>query len=142
MRIRLGGLRLQLGLLMVFALFASVASASRHIAFVANGGPAQVRPTVIYASPTNGPYAKGLSWMEWGEVRATAKGTVYYDTCEPNCSAGYHSTSGEVILSGVRRCGSQLRYSLLRMIYFPAPRYNLRATYNCAGVASHVHIGG
>lgn len=122
-------------------LVAPSASAARQVFFKANGGPIQVRPTKIYASPTNGPFAEGLSWSSWGLGRATAEGTVYYDTCDPNCSAGYHSTSGEVILSGIHRCGRQLRYSLLRIVYFPAPEHNLRASYDCAGTATHVHIG-
>jgi protocatechuate 3,4-dioxygenase beta subunit len=120
---------------------AAQAGAARHIVFKANGGPAQVRPQTIYASPTNGPFAKRLSWAGWGRARASAEGTVYYDTCEPNCSEGYHSTSGEVVLSGVHRCGRQLRYSLLHIVYFRAPQYNLRASYNCNGTPTHVHIG-
>lgn len=135
------GLKLAVGLLFVALAVASSASATRHIVFEANGGPAQVRPKTIYASPTNGPFAKRLVWSGWGQDRATAEGTVYYDTCEPNCSEGYHSTSGEVILSGVHRSGRQLRYSLLRIIYFPTPQYNLRATYNCNGTPIHIHIG-
>lgn len=129
------------GLLMAVGLAPPPASATRHIVFKANGGPAQVRPATIYASPTNGPFAKDLSWSSWGGDRATAEGTVYYDTCEPDCSAGYHSTSGEVILSGVHRCGRQLRYSVLRIIYFPAPQHDFRGSYNCAGAATHIHIG-
>lgn len=117
------------------------ASAALHVVFKANGGPALVRPATLYASPTNGPFAKNLTWKGWGQGRATAEGTVYYDTCQPNCSAGYHSTSGEVVLSGLHRCSGQLRYSLLRIVYFSAPKYNLRATYNCDGTATHVHIG-
>jgi hypothetical protein len=132
---------LVLGLLAAAVFAAASASAARHVVFKANGGPAQVRPATIYASPTNGPFAKGLSWSGWGLDRASAEGTVYYDTCEPNCSAGYHSTSGEVILSGVHRCDGQLRYSLLRIVYFPAPEHNLRASYDCAGTATHVNIG-
>jgi hypothetical protein len=120
---------------------APIAAASRAVTFKANGGPAQVKPVILYASPTNGPYAKNLRWSGWGSSRATATGTAYYDTCEPNCSAGYHSTSGEVILSGVHNCDGHLRYSLLRIVYFPAPEYDLRATYDCGGEATHVHIG-
>jgi hypothetical protein len=121
---------------------APAAFAARPIVFKVNAGPAQVKPTTLYASPTNGPFAKRLVWSGWGQDRASAEGTVYYDTCEPNCSAGYHATSGEVVLSGVHRCSGQLHYSLLRIIYFPAPEYDLRATYDCAGIATHVHIGG
>jgi hypothetical protein len=129
-------------LLGALALFAPpIAGASRAITFEANGGPAQVKPATLYASPTNGPFAKRLQWSDWGTSRATATGTTYYDTCEPNCSAGYHSTSGEVILSGVHSCDRHLRYSLLRIIYLQAPEYDLRATYDCSGEATHVHIG-
>jgi hypothetical protein len=117
------------------------AAASRAITFKANGGAAQVKPSTLYASPTNGPFAKRLHWSGWGTNRATATGTTYYDTCEPNCSSGYQSTSGEVILSGVHSCGGHLRYSLLRIVYLPAPEYDLRATYACNGEATHVHIG-
>lgn len=112
-----------------------------YVVFLANGGPPLIRPSTLYASPTNGPYAKGLHWEDWGGGRATAEGTVYYNTCEPNCSAGYHSTSGEVILTGIHRCSGQLRYSQLRIVYFPAPEYDLRASYDCRGTAGHVHIG-
>lgn len=120
---------------------AANAGAARHVVFKANGGPTQVRPATIYASPTSGPYAKSLAWSSWGGNRATAEGTVYYDTCEPDCASGYGSTAGEVILSGLHRCGAQLRYSLLRIVYFHASEHNLRATYNCRGDATHVHIG-
>jgi hypothetical protein len=135
------GLELAVGLLLAVLVVAPSVSAARHIVFKANGGPVQVRPETIYASPTNGPFAKHLSWSDWGQNRTEAEGTVYYDTCEPDCSEGYHSTPGEVILSGVHRCKQQLRYALLRIVYFPAPQYNLRATYNCNGTPTHVHIG-
>ena len=131
------------GLLAVIATAAvGSATAARRIAFKANGGPSQVKPSTLYASPSNGPYAKRLAWSGWGQSRATAEGTVYYDTCEPDCSSGYVATSGEVILSGVHRCGRGLRYSLLRIVYFPAPERNLKASYACDGSATHVHIGG
>jgi len=127
--------------LSILLLAVPIAAASRPVTFRANGGPAQVRPATLYASPTNGPFAKRLDWSGWGKPRATATGTTYYDTCEPNCSEGYHSTSGEVILSGIHSCEGHLRYSLLRIIYFPAPEYDLRASYACDGEATHVHIG-
>jgi hypothetical protein len=119
----------------------AASGAAPHVAFAANGGPPLVRPSILFASPTNGPYAKNLTWEGWGEGRASAEGTVYYDTCEPNCSAGYHSTSGEVVLSGIHRCSGGLRYSQLRIVYFPAPQYDLRASYDCRGTATHVRIG-
>ena len=119
----------------------SGAAATRHVDFVANGGSPLVRPSTLYASPTNGPYATNLVWKRWGEGRATAEGTVYYDTCEPNCSAGYHHTLGEVILTGIHGCSGRLRYSQLRIVYFSAPRYDLRASYDCEGTPTHVNIG-
>jgi hypothetical protein len=121
----------------------STAGKARHVFFRDENLPrAEARPTTISPAPTAGPYAKRLtSWQGWGSQRTSAEGTTYYDTCEPNCAEGVGSTSGEAILSGVHRCGGQLRYLRLRFVYFGAPEHNLLMTFNCQGETEHLHIG-
>jgi hypothetical protein len=103
---------------------------------------AEARPSTISPAPTAGPYARRLtSWRGWGSQRASAEGTTYYDTCEPNCAEGVGSTSTEAILSGVHRCGGQLRYLRLRFVYFGASEYDLLMTFDCQGRTEHLHIG-
>jgi hypothetical protein len=102
----------------------------------------EARPATISPAPTAGPYAKRLtSWQGWGSQRASAEGTTYYDTCEPDCAEGVGSTSGEAILSSVHRCGGQLRYLRLRFVYFDGSEHNLLMTFNCRGETEHLHIG-
>jgi hypothetical protein len=119
------------------------AGKARHVFFQdENLSRAEARPATISPAPTAGPYAKRLtSWQGWGLQRASAEGTTYYDTCEPNCAEGAGSTKGEAILSGVHRCGSQLRYLRLRFVYFGAPEHNLSMTLDCKGETEHLNIG-
>jgi hypothetical protein len=121
----------------------SAASKARHVFFQdENLSHSRAQPATISPAPTAGPYARRLtSWQGWGSQRASAEGTTYYDTCEPNCAEGVGSTKGEAILSGVHRCGSQLRYLRLRFVYFGASEHNLAMTFNCQGETEHLHIG-
>jgi hypothetical protein len=121
----------------------SAGAQARHVFFRdENLSRAATRPATISPAPTAGPYAKRLTrWQGWGSQRTSAAGTTYYDTCEPNCAEGVGSTKGEAILSGVHRCGRQLRYLQLRFVYFGAPQHNLLMTFNCQGRTEHLHIG-
>jgi hypothetical protein len=104
-------------------------------------GPAQVKPSVLYVSPTNGPAGKDLIWSGWGQARAVGTGTIYYDTCEPDCSRGYGSTSGRAVLSELRVCEGQLQYSVVRLIYYGLPEHDFWGEYGCAGTTPRVHFG-
>jgi hypothetical protein len=140
---------LAVAILLVLCGSASIAIANaggaqgRHVLFRdENLSRAEARPATISPAPTAGPYAKRLtSWQGWGSQQTTAEGRTYYDTCEPNCAEGVGSTRGEAILSGVHRCGSQLRYLRLRFVYFGAPEHDLQMTFNCQGRTEHLKIG-
>jgi hypothetical protein len=116
---------------------------ARHVSFRdENLSRAEARPVTISPAPTAGPYARRLTrWRGWGSQRASAEGTIYYDTCEPNCAEGVGSIRGEAILSGVHLCGGQLRYLRLRFVYFGAPGHDLLMTFNCQGETEYLHIG-
>ncbi len=104
-------------------------------------GPALVKPTTLYVSPTSGPLGKDLTWSDWGDSRAVATGRIYYDTCEPDCSRGYGSTDGHAVLSELRDCEGQFQYTVVRLIYDGLPEHNFWGEYGCAGSSPRIHIG-
>lgn len=104
-------------------------------------GSAQIAPKTLFVSPTNGPYGKDLRWSNWGEDRALATGTTYYDTCEPDCSQGYGHTNGKVVLSELRDCEGQMQYTIIRLIYEGLPEHDFWGEYGCAGTFPRIHIG-
>ncbi len=110
-------------------------------AVVKTFGPALIRPQTLYVSPTNGPYATNLSWSRWSEGRAVGTGTIYYDTCEPDCSRGYGHTKGKVILTGMRDCEGQMQYTIVRLIYQGLPKHDFWGEYGCAGTSPRIHFG-
>ncbi len=104
-------------------------------------GAALVRPSTLYVSPTAGPSGENLAWTGWGRAKAVGTGKMVYDTCDPDCSRGYGSTHGRVILSELRDCEGQMQYAVVRLIYDGLPEHNFRGEYDCDGEASQIHFG-
>jgi hypothetical protein len=104
-------------------------------------GPGMVKPSRLYVAPTDGPEGRNLSWSDWGAPRAVATGTIYYDTCEPDCARGYGSTAGKAVLSELHECEGQLQYTVVRLIYEGLPEHNFWGEYGCAGNPPRIHIG-
>ncbi len=93
------------------------------------------RPREI-VPPLNGdpPVARNLRhWRKWGKPMTTARGVLLYNTCRPACVVGYHRAQGETVLSRIRRCSGDLRYTAVRFLYFRHPRYNIEFVYDCSG---------
>jgi hypothetical protein len=105
-------------------------------------GPPLIKPSTLYVSPTNGPAGKALTWTGWGTPRAVATGTIYYDTCEPDCSRGYGSTSGKAVLTELHDCEGQPQYTIVRLFYYGLPEHDFWGEYGCSGNPPRIHIGG
>jgi serine/threonine-protein kinase len=105
-------------------------------------GPGMVEPARLFVSPTNGPEGRDLTWSDWGEPRAVANGTIYYDTCEPDCAEGYGSTTGKVVLTHLHKCEGQLQYTVVRLLYDGLPEHDFWGDYGCADYPPRIHIGG
>jgi len=112
-----------------------------EVAVVKTYGPGMVKPSRLYVAPTDGPEGRNLIWSNWGTPRAVATGTIYYDTCEPDCARGYGSTAGKAVLSELHECEGQLQYTVVRLTYEGLPEHNFWGEYGCAGNPPRIHIG-
>lgn len=104
---------------------------------------AKVRPSKVLPPLINPPFGKGLrhNWKHWGSKRTSARGLMYYDTCRPDCAAGYHTDSGSVLLNDVRRCHGQRRYRKIHMFFDHHRAYNARFRVDCKGRVTHYASG-
>ena len=43
---------------------------------------------IVFACGDGGVYFGNIRWTKWNMNEAVGRGTLYYNTCEPNCGAG------------------------------------------------------
>jgi hypothetical protein len=99
----------------------------------------EMRPSRLAPEGINPPFAVGLrSWRRWGSASTSAVGTVFYDSCKPDCAAGYHRARGSATLTAIRRCGRRLLYTRLVLVYRGRQRHTVQIATDCAGAITSV----
>ena len=43
---------------------------------------------IVFACGDGGVYFGNIRWSKWNMIEAVGRGTLFYNTCEPNCGAG------------------------------------------------------
>ncbi len=87
-----------------FALAMAEVQPNHHVTITSCGKAGQFAPHDIIVSCADGNYGfSHLSWMDWGAPTAYAHGTLFVNTCSPNCAAGtYRERSVTIELTDLR----------------------------------------
>jgi hypothetical protein len=97
------------------------ATVTHNVPILVGCGQAQVRPNEYNLTCTAGAYLARLQWASWGAAAAFAEGTMWLDTCLPNCVAGAgHSFPALVALWGTEPLpghGGERYFTRLTLIY-------------------------
>ena len=112
---------------------APAASASTRPVYYAPTWHAMTRPGNIVFGADGGIWARYLRWQHWNGKSAYATGRLWFNTCDPTCSAGhYKKYRASVNLWRVRDHSKQPYYTRLTLRYWKNGR-KLTHTYTLGG---------
>jgi hypothetical protein len=69
------------------------------------GVPQSMPSKVVFACGDGNVYASNLTWTNWGQFYAYARGTLTQNDCTPNCAAGhFHTYEASLTVWGQEHC--------------------------------------
>jgi hypothetical protein len=78
--------------------------------------------SIVIACADAGLVARSIRYSDYGGTVARARATFAENDCQPNCAAGrFHSYSGTLTLTAIRRCSDGRRYYTKIAYNFPGP---------------------
>lgn len=80
---------------------------------------ALAKPTnLLLACADGNEYVSHITWKTWGTKRATGKGTLYLNDCNPDCASGhFHGYSASVLLNAVTHIRGKLFYTQYQLAW-------------------------
>ncbi len=115
------------------AAFAASAGASTTVSAGCRTAGSARPGRITLACGDGNAYFRISSWRSWGGPVATADGTFWANSCEPDCARGkFEAYPGRIQLRQRIRCGRNLRYTRARLSGQGLPGWSRRTSWTLA----------